>query len=110
MPAENLNFDEISKERRKALEQSIKSISPEELKALGEGLFPYQDHPWREVFFKFIAENSDATFHHGTTHDGVHVLYCHTRDKGMWFVPGSGMGPLQARGLGVMKQIVEGSR
>ena len=110
MPTESPNFDNISKERRKALEESIHTSSLEELKALGEGLFPYQDHPWREVFFNFIKENADATFHHATTHDRVHVLYCHTRDKGMWFLPGSGMGPLQARGLGVMKQIVEGSR
>jgi len=28
----------------------------------------------------------------------------------MWFIPGSGMGPLQEKGLKVFKQIVEGKR
>ena len=80
------------------------------MKKLGEGLFPYLDHPWREKFFAFLSENRDATFHHGQTDDRVHVLYCHVRNRGIWFLPGSGMGPLQEKGLSIMKQIVEGNR
>jgi hypothetical protein len=34
-------------------------------------------------------------------------MYCHAQNKGMWFVPGSGMGPMQPKGLGILKQIVE---
>ena len=30
------------------------------------------------------------------------------KDKGMWFLPGSGMGPMQPKGLGTLKAIVEG--
>jgi hypothetical protein len=109
MPSENLNMDELTEERRKALAETIRTISVEELKALGEGLFPYHDHPWREKFFGFITENASATFHHATTNDRIHIIYCHAKDKGMWFLPGSGMGPLQANGLKIMKEIVEGS-
>lgn len=69
----------------------------EELKALGEGLFPNFDHPWREKFFGFIEENASTTFHHATTHDRIHIVYCLAQDKGMWFLPGSGMGPLQGK-------------
>jgi hypothetical protein len=108
MPSENLQLDEITKERRKAIEETIQTISIEELKALGEGLFPYADHPWREKFFAFITENAGATFHHATTHDRIHIIYCHDKDRGMWFLPGSGMGPLQAKGLKILKEIVEG--
>ncbi len=107
MPTENLNMDEISEARRKAIAESIEVISVEALKTLGEGLFPYFDHPWRETFFGFIAENSSATFHHATTHDRVHIIYCHAKDRGMWFLPGSGMGPLQPKGLKTLKEIVE---
>ena len=108
MLPENLNMEEVTEERRKAIAKSIRTISVEELKALGEQLFPLIDHPWREKFFGFIAENSGATFHHATSHDGVQFIYCHAREKGMWFLPGTGMGPMQSTGLGIFKKIVEG--
>ena len=107
MPFDTINIEEITKARRKAIAESIRTISAEELKALGEKLFPGVDHPWREKFFAFITENSGATFHHATAHDGVQIIYCHAKDKGMWFLPGSGMGPMQPKGLGILKQIVE---
>jgi hypothetical protein len=105
---DNFNMDDLTNERRKAIAETIKPISIEALKTLGEGLFPSIDHPWRETFFTFVAENSGATFHHATTHDRVHIIYCGAGGKGMWFMPGSGMGPLQAKGLKIMKEIVEG--
>jgi hypothetical protein len=108
MPFETINMEEITKARRKAITESIRTISVEELKALGEQLFPLMDNPWREKFFDFITENAGATFHHATTHDHVQIIYCHARNKGMWFTPGIGMGPMQPKGLGILKQIVEG--
>ena len=108
MPFETINMEEITEARRKAIAGSIRTISAEELKALGERLFPHTDHPWREKFFGFITENAGATFHHATTHDHVQIIYCHTKDKGMWFVPGTGMGPMQPKGRSILKQIVEG--
>jgi len=107
MPFETINMDEITDARRKAITASIRTINVEELKALGERLFPFVDHPWREKFFNFIAENSGATFHHAITHDGVQIIFCHAKEKGMWFLPGTGMGPMQPKGLGILKQIVE---
>jgi hypothetical protein len=105
--SDNLNMDEITEARRKSIVETIKPIGIEELKALCEGLFPAVDHPWREKVSTFISENSGATFHHAVTHDRVHILYCHAKDRGMWFMPGSGMGPLQPRGLKILKEIVE---
>ena len=105
---DNLNMDEVTEARRKAIAESIHTISVEELKALGEGLFPYVDHPWREKFFTFIDENSGATFHHAKTDDLIHIIYCRAKERGMWFKPGSGMGPMQPKGLGILKGIVEG--
>jgi len=101
-------LEEITEARRKAIVGSIRTISVEELKALGERLFPHLDHPWRERFFAFLTDNPGATFHHATTHDRVQIVYCHAKDKGMWFMPGIGMGPMQPKGLGIFKQIVEG--
>ncbi|MDB6175621.1 MAG: hypothetical protein JWL59_4932 [Chthoniobacteraceae bacterium] len=110
MPSENLNMDDLTGARRKSIAESIHTISVEELKALGEGLFPLVNHPWREKFFNFLSENSGAAFYHAVTDDSVHVIYCPAREKGIWFLPGSGMGPMQPKGLRILKEIVEGLR
>jgi hypothetical protein len=108
MTFETINMEEITKARRKAFAESIRTISLEELKTLGERLFPLIDNPWRERFFAFITENAGSTFHHATAHDGVQIIYCHDKEKGMWFLPGTGMGPMQPKGLATLKQIVKG--
>ncbi len=108
MPFEKFDLENLNKERRKAIAKSIRPISAEELKKLGEEIFRYADDPWRETFFGFIAENGGSTFHHALTSDGVNIVYCRDKDKGMWFLPGTGKGPLQARGRQIMKEMIEG--
>jgi hypothetical protein len=106
MEPENLDIEQITEDRRKAIQQSIQVISIEDLKSLGEKLFPYLDHPWRQTFFEFIEQHASDTFYHGTTSDQVGVIYCPATEKGMWFTKGRGMGPLQARGIEIMKEII----
>jgi hypothetical protein len=107
MPFDKFDLEELTKERRKAIAKSIRTVEAEELKKIGEEIFRYADDPWRHAFFLFIAENPGATFHHAVTSDNVNIVYCRDKDKGMWFLPGSGMGPLQARGKKVMKEMIE---
>lgn len=102
---EFVDFETLTKERRAAIAKSIRSISPEELRQTGEKLFSIAGDPWREAFFQFIAENPGATYHHAVTHDGVNLVYCRDKDKGMWFLPGKGMGPLQTKGRQAMKEL-----
>src|SRR5437868_7023576 len=103
---EQFDFENLSKERRKAIAQSIRTIDVAELKKLGNELFRFVDDPWREAFFGFIAENKNATFHHAVTNDGVHLLYCRDEDRGIWFLPGSGKGLLMERGRNAMKAAI----
>jgi hypothetical protein len=110
MACEKFDLENLDKERRKALAKSVRTISTEELKKLGGELFRYADDPWREAFFRFIAENPGATFHHAVASDGVNIVYCRDQDKGIWFLPGSGMGPLQATGRKIMKELIAGVR
>ncbi len=107
MEPENLDIEQITEDRRKALEKTLEVISTEDLRSVGEKLFPFVDHPWRQTFFDFIAENAGETFYHGATHDAVDIVYCPAKQKGMWFTKGRGMGPLQERGIGILKEIVE---
>jgi len=108
MQFETINIEELTEARRKAIAASIRTINVEELKTLGERLFPTVDNAWRDLFFSFVTDNAGATFYHAATRDGVEVVYCPAKNKGMWFKPGVGMGPMQPKGLGILKQIVEG--
>ncbi|MBC8011036.1 MAG: hypothetical protein H7067_13180 [Burkholderiales bacterium] len=108
MTPENTGLEEITEARRKAIAASLRPIGVEELKTLGEELFPFDDHPWRAAFFGFINENAGATFHHATTHDHIQIIYCPEKEKGIWFLPNVGKGPIQPKGLAVLKEIVEG--
>jgi hypothetical protein len=109
MAFENFDLENLDNERRKAIAKSIRTISVEELKKLGGELFRYAEDPWREAFFRFIAENPGATYHHAVMSDGVNIVYCRDKDKGIWFLPGSGLGPLQATGRKVMKEMSSGA-
>jgi hypothetical protein len=110
MKRENLDINEITDERRKSLAQTLQPVDLQRVKAIGEEIFRYYDDPWREKFFAFLAENSAATFHHGTTSDGIQFVYCHDKNRGIWFMPQVGMGPLQPKGLAIMKELVEKGR
>jgi|ERR1043166_2884328 hypothetical protein len=107
MSFETFDLGNLNKERRQAIAKSIRSINVDELKKLGDEIFHFADDPWRETFFKFIADHPGSTFHHAVTSDGVNLLYCRDGNKGMWFLPGSGMGPLPERGCQVMKEVSE---
>lgn len=107
MSSEELDLNSILINRREAVKESIQPISLEELKNLGENLFPFLDHPWRAVFFDFLKENANSNFYHAETRDRIHVLYCRDKERGLWFIPGSGMGPLQEKALKTLKEIVD---
>ena len=98
---------DITEARRKAIQASIRPIGPEDLLAVENEIFPYHDDPWRERFSEFVKANAGSSFYHATTNDGIHIIYCHSKEKGIWHIPGSGLGPLQEKGLKIMKKIVE---
>src|SRR4051812_35163815 len=100
-----VDFETLTKERRAAIAKSIRSISTAELNQIGEQLFAYAGDPWRDAYYRFLADNPGATCHHAVTHDGVNLLYCGEKDKGIWFLPGRGLGPLQATGRQAMKEL-----
>jgi hypothetical protein len=96
----------IDKERRKAIVKSIRIISVEELNKLGEEIFDSPDRPWRQTFLSLIAEHPDATFYHASAGQGVIFLYASGEEKGLWYLPGSGLGPLSAGGRQIMKEAI----
>jgi hypothetical protein len=107
MPFEKFeDVDAIDSERRKAITKSIRTISVEELKKLGEEIFDSPDRPWRETFVQLIEENPGATFYHASAGEGVIFLYSRDDDKGLWYLPGSGIGPLSEGARQLMKNAI----
>ena len=107
MPFEKFaNVETINTERRKAIAKSIRTISVEELKKLGEEIFDEPDRPWRQTFLSLIGENLGATFHHASAGEGLIFLYIRDKDKGLWYLPGSGVGPLSVVGRQIMKEAI----
>jgi hypothetical protein len=107
MPFEKFEDAEaIDKERRKAIAKSIRIISVEELKKLGEEIFDSPDRPWRETFLSVVTENPGGTFYHASAGAGVIILYSRDNDKGLWYLPGSGLGPLPEGGRQMMKEAI----
>jgi len=100
MQTEALDIKEVMKSRRHAVEESLHTISSAELKALTDELFPYADHPWLEKFSEVVNDPASGTLHHA-------VVYCHGKNIGMWFILGSGKGPLQPDELKIMRELVE---
>src|SRR4029434_1449463 len=108
MPFDKIDIESITEERRKSVAKSIRTASGEELRKLGDEVFHDLDDPWREEFFKFIEEHKDATIYHAIASDGVHMLYCPDKDKGIWFVPGLGKGILSPTGRQMMTEAIKG--
>jgi hypothetical protein len=108
MPFEKFEDAEaIDRDRRKAIAKSVRIISVEELKKLGEEMFDDPDRPWRQTFLQFIAEHPAATFHHASAGEGVVFVYSRDGDKGLWYLPGSGLGPLSEGARQLMKKAIE---
>ena len=100
------DIDKIDDDRRKSVTKSIRTISIEELKKLAEEIFHSSDDPWKQTLLQLIAENPGATFYHADAGEGVMVLYSRDIDKGLWYLSGSGMGPLSGRGLQMVKEAI----
>jgi hypothetical protein len=97
----------LNESRREAIAATIQPATLEELRALGERLFPFLDHPWRHQFFQFLEEHPDSKYFRASTDDGIAILYCKEHNRGIWFIPGSGVGILQETGLKALAEIVQ---
>lgn len=107
MPFEKFaDAETISSERRRAIAKSIRIISVEELQKLGEEIFDDSGRPWRQEFLQLIEENPGGTFYNADAGEGVIFLYIRDQDRGLWYLPGSGIGPLSVAGRQLMKEAI----
>lgn len=105
-----IDIETLEQERRHAIQQSLRAVSSDELKNLiKDHPDEFQGDPWRDEFLRIVAEQPQASFYRAIPQTDAEVFYCHQADFGVWVVPGSGMGPLDANGKRLMKEAIAGS-
>lgn len=111
MPFDKLKHqEELWEERRKAVAESLETISIDELRTiLKEHEEEFIGDPLRDDFVRLMEEQPHASFYRAVPQEGAVVYYCREADLGVWVLPGCGMGPLDITGKRLMKEATEGS-
>ena len=106
-----LDIQTITEARRKAIQQSLRSISIDELNKIAEDhQEEFLSDPWREKFLRLITKHPEMSFYHAVLPEGVFIVYCRDEDFGLWILAGSGMGPLPEEAKRLMKEAIGGTK
>lgn len=101
--------DQTMENRKFKIRKTIRPATLAELKQYGEKCFPVVTDPWYTRYSEFLTEHPNAKFFMADTPEGATIVYCREPSKGVWFIPGKGMGKLLPRGLQAMAEIVDAS-
>jgi hypothetical protein len=112
MPFDKLKLpEEVWEERRKKLQESLRTISIAELNKIAkEHEEEFVGDPWRDEFLRLVTEQPHASFYYAVPEQGIEVFYCRDADLGIWVWSGRGMGPLDANGKRLMKEAISGGK
>ena len=101
-----VDMETLSEERRRALRESLQSMSVDELRKVVKELSDFEGDPSQENFVRVIEAHPEASFYRAVTQEGAIILYCPGENSGVWFLPGSGMGPLPEEAKRHMKEAI----
>ena len=101
-----VDMETLSEERRRAVQESLQSISVAELREIVKELSDFEGDPWQENFVRVIETHPQESFYRAVTQEGAIILYSPGEDTGVWFLPGSGMGPLPEQAKRHMKEAI----
>lgn len=98
--------DQTWENRRTMIKKTIRPATLEELKKLGEERFPIVTDPWYTRYTEFLTKNADARFYRAEIAGHAEIIYCADIGRGVWFLPGKGMGIIQSKGLEILAEVV----
>ena len=101
-----VDMQTVSEERQKVIQGSLETMSVADLRQLVKELSDFEGDPWRENFVGVIEAHPEASFYRAVTQEGAVILYCPGEDTGVWFLPGSGMGPLPEQAKRHMREAM----
>jgi hypothetical protein len=99
-------METVSEERRKAILESLQTMTLAELRSLVKELADFEGDPWQQNFVQAIETHPEESFYRAVTQEGAIILYCPGEDTGVWFLPGSGMGPLPEQAKHHMREAI----
>ncbi|MEO5916761.1 MAG: hypothetical protein ABIS50_21215 [Luteolibacter sp.] len=100
------DWPDMTWENRKVMVQkTIRTVTLDELKKLGEVRFPIVTDPWCVRYNDFLAAHPDADYFIAQSPEHAEVIYCRDSGKGVWFLPDKGMGVIQPNGLRLLAEI-----
>lgn len=102
--------DQTWENRLAVIRKNIHPVTMAELKKLGELRFPVVTDPWCERYHEFLDEHPHDSYFmaHFFVPDGpepAELVYCRDARRGIWFLPGKGMGKLQPQGIEALAAI-----
>ena len=107
MPSDKFaDAESVSEERRKAIRESMQSMPVAELRKVVKELSEFEGDPWQQKLVEVVETHPEESFYCAVTQEGVIILYCPCENIGVWFLPGSGMGPLPEEATRQMKKAV----
>ena len=111
MPFDKLKYpEELWEERRKSVRESLRVITIDELTdILRQHDEEFIGNPWRDEFVRLMGGKPQPSFYCALPQQDAIIYYCRDTDYGVWVLPNSGMGPLDATGKRLMKEAIEGS-
>lgn len=99
--------DETMENRRALVRKTIRPAPYEEIKELAAKRFTVATDPWCIRFQEFIERHKRSEFHRAEAPGGAEIVYCRDAGQGVWFLPGTGMGIIQPKGLQMLAEIVD---
>ena len=101
-----VDIETLMEERRKAIQETLQSMTVAELREIVKELSDFEGDPSRENFVRVIEAHPEASFYRAVSQEGAIILYCPGENSGVWFLPGSGMGPLPEEAKRHMKEAI----
>src|SRR5215472_7205224 len=107
MPSDKFaDIESVSDQRRRAIQESMKSMPVAELRKVVKELSEFEGDSWQQKLVEVVETHPEESFYRAVTQEGVIILYCPGENIGVWFLPGSGMGPLPDQAKRHMKEAI----
>ena len=101
-----IDRENVTEERRRAIQESMQSMSVAELRKIVKELSEFEGDSWQQKLLEVVQTHPEESFYRAVTQEGAIILYCPGENIGVWFLPGSGMGPLPEEATRQMKEAV----
>jgi len=109
LPTEPINFADILEKRKESARNTIREASADEIHKLVTELYPDGNHPFVEIFSKFIEEHRSERIFRGQASDGIGFVYYPKSNTGIWYQyvgKVAGVGRLGPNGLKALAEIM----